>query len=53
MTELSVWLKKQKDSGPNAALGIRKKCKITKIQGFQYHGPRFQTYIGIPVYFNF
>lgn len=43
--------KNQVDS--DSVIGIRRKCKITKILGFEPRGARYNTYIGIPIYFNY
>lgn len=50
--DLSNWLEKQ-EINESTVLGIRLKCKLTRVKEFSYHGPRYSTFKGIPIYYNF
>ncbi len=50
MTELKEW---RFDYSLGDVIGIREKCKLTKLTQFSYHGPRWNIWCGIPIYYNF
>lgn len=52
LLEFKNWLAKHAVT-EKTALGVREKCKITKLSQFSRQGPRWNTYCGIPIYFNF
>lgn len=52
LKEFRAWLDKNVlDTA--TVIGIREKCLITKLSEFSYQGPRWNTYAGIPIYYNF
>ena len=63
LKELSEWLKTIKFNLPKNfsgqstelkdVIGVRANCKLSKIREFSYHGPRWTTYTGISIYYNF
>lgn len=50
LEELKKW---KFDYSPGDVLGIRQKCKLTKLSQFSFHGPRWVTWCGLPIYYNF
>lgn len=50
MTGLKAW---KADFMIGDVIGIRLECKITKLTQFSYNGPRWNSWCGIPIYYNF
>lgn len=52
LSEFRSWVDKE-IVDTDTVIGIRIKCKLTKIKEMSVVGPRWNTYAGIPLYFNF
>ncbi len=52
LKELREWMDKNVLT-TNDAVGIRLKCKITKIRELSYNGPRWNMVRGVQIYYNF
>ena len=52
ISELRKWMASKKKEYPYI-LGIRKECKIARIGEFAPHRPRWISYLGVPIYYNY